>query len=115
MRMASLCQRARHMWQDLAMGKPQGGKEAHQARSQEPEEINCEFASAATVARLGISRKAAGSVRVRSEALAAHKATGRMAMAGVPNWLKTMWSVQPYRQLREKLGSLNAELKDISP
>ena len=32
--MTSLCQRARHLWQDLAMGKPQEGKEAHQARSQ---------------------------------------------------------------------------------
>ena len=55
-------QRARHMWQDLAMGKPQGGREAHQARSQN------RLASATTVARLGISRNAAESISLRSKA-----------------------------------------------
>ena len=91
-------------------GNGQASRRQGGSSGQKPKEIRkCHHN---IVARLGISRKTAGSVSVRSRAPAAHKARGRMAMAGEH---KAMWPVQPYRQLREKLGSLTQELQDISP
>ena len=94
----------------LALGRPQGGKDAHQQQPISLKKIGkCHHCSKTGHLKKGCWMKLR-SVSVRSKALAPHDGSGRMAMAGEP---KAMWPVQPNRQLREKLGSLTQELQDI--